>query len=173
MLTDDALTYEVWNCPARIPNWDYGGTEYPISPNSRWGSYHYGPVSGSYMFTYEHTHPQYHYHVDGIRVPGRMLWTHCSDTGADGPGVWYWQNAVHMGISKFSFMEGHGKTANCDPINEHWLATGGIVPPNLPIGNNGSLPHGTHVYTYPPELGNSPSEAQWWTVPWYPGKPHI
>ena len=166
----EALTYGFWNCPARIPYWDYGNTEYPISPNYRWGSYHYGPVSGPYMFTDEQSAPNDH--VDTVTVPGKMLWLYCSDNGLDGPGVWYWQNAVYAGSANFSFVDGHAKTYDCDSINEHWLATGGAVPPNLPIGNNGRIAHGTGVYTYPPELGNSPSDAEWWTVPWYPDEPH-
>ena len=167
--SDDPLAFPYWNCPARELYWGDN------SPIYRWGSHHYGVTGGSYMFTDERLVP--HDHVDNVTVPGKMMWLKCDATGSGGPGVFGWEEPVHVIGLNFSFIDGHAKTYDAAPINEHWYATGGgdPTPFGLPYWRYSSLlaaGFGLSSYTYPPEFGNSPSDAEWWTVPWYPNEPH-
>ena len=165
MLTDEAASYDIWNCPAREPYLPFGDKGY------RWGSFHYG-VNGAYFLFMDERIPANcpvyppHDNIDNVNVPAKTQWLNCNYAGSGGHVLNGWDNVVHLGSANYGFIDGHAKSYEFKPILDLWLSTGGI------LWRTGPYVPGESAYTYPPGLDNRPAEAQWWTIPWYPDSPH-
>ena len=171
VITDEAYSYDIWNCPARKPYLPFGPAG--AYEGYRWGSFHYGMTGGPYLFTDPRGTAQKqnpYYHIDSVTVPGKTMWIQCNRSASGGRGLWYWRNGVHLGGTNFGFVDGHAETVSVKPLQEFWLATGGGVKPP---GHRGPIDHGGIAYTYRPDMNNerSVAGADWWTVPWYPQAP--
>ena len=97
---------------------------------------------------------------DDIIVPSKSLLTNCVEEGRAGD----WQaglygredffqltgGGLHNDTESFVFVDGHAGLYSTEPIVEFYQAAS------------------TYAYTYPPNV--TPDEAEWWTMPFYPGR---
>ena len=97
--------------------------------------------------------------LDDVGVPSKSLLTNCvpywrggdNQPGLMGKGGYGFDRqggGIHNDTESFVFMDGHGGLFSTEPIVEWFASTS------------------TYALTYPP--GKTPSEAQWWTMPYYP-----
>ena len=96
--------------------------------------------------------------LDDVGMPAKSLLTYCVPQGEGGgvPPALHGVPAgyiddgggIHNQRETWVFIDGHGGFYSTMPIREDYL----ITP--------------TFAYTYPPRL--TPSEAEWWTMPYYP-----
>ena len=97
---------------------------------------------------------------DDVVVPTKSLLTNCVGEPLccdfqpalfGEPGMFdHVGGGVNNDNETFVFVDGHGSYHSTKPIVEWWLSTT------------------TYALTYPPNV--SPSEAQWWTMPFYPDR---
>ena len=98
---------------------------------------------------------------DDVSVSSKSLLTNCIRETASAnwsPGIRgdtfdygtfdYIKGGIHNGRETFIFVDGHGGFDSTEPVIEYFEATN------------------TYAYTYPPDV--HPSEAEWWTMPFYP-----
>lgn len=98
-----------------------------------------------------------HTRFDDVVVPNKTLITNCVPETSSGQhnhslwGPYFTDNlngGVHNGAEDFVFADGHASFHSTKPIVEWWIAS-----------STGNM-------TYPPNA--TASEAEWWTMPYYP-----
>ena len=154
--------YAIWRDPARLADTvsqNYGG-------QGRYGNGNYVWVVGDYMFMDDVELGNNH--LDNVTVPAKTNWLWCANFPAGQPGIWGWHVGYHAGGSSFSFIDGHAEIVPVKPLNDYWLATGGVLH-HL----QSAAEFGNYIYTYPPEMNmlSNLIAAKWWIPSHYSSGP--
>ena len=129
----------------------------------------------AFMFEDDRLVPSGHYDsVDNVVVPGKTMWMHCADVAWSDYGIRAchinsYSGNGHMGSVNFSFIDGYAESYAFQPLDNSWIATGGIANFSPPRRSQ----YGNRAYTYSPEANcrlRSLPEAEWWIPSYYPDR---